>query len=430
MPILINSIDVRDIKTDKWRYNMTTDTLRASRPFADLIPANWAYPETGATRDLRLDFMRGFVIPLLFASHFEFFSLLMFIGWERLGMVSTAEIFVILSGIVVGMVYGKKVKRDGLAAAMPGLIQRSVDLYRISVVMILIVAAIRYIPWIDSTSITTFFDAPINQTYQLYPAKDANISEVISKALLLQIGPHQFQVIGMYVVMFMLITPLVFFMLTKQRVGLLLGISWVVYAIHYGAPFQSLRPTGAQFEYAFPIMAWQLIYVHGIVVGYYKQEVLAFFQTLWGKWLLVASILLSLGFLFFTWNHPLPHIPQWVSLGLISPETFNYWNNEYFMKSKLGVGRLLNAVVLFISMYALLTVCWQPINKALGWFLIPLGQASLYVFFIHVFLLLAIMNTPLPGYNDFWINTAVHAGLLALVWVMVKKEFLFRWIPH
>lgn len=430
MPILINSIDVRDIKTDKWRYNMTTDTLRAPRPFADLIPASWAYPETGATRDLRLDFMRGFVIPLLFASHFEFFSLLMFIGWERLGMVSTAEIFVILSGIVVGMVYGKKVKRDGLAAAMPGLIQRSVDLYRISVVMILIVAAIRYIPWIDSTSITTFFDAPINQTYQLYPAKDANLSEVISKALLLQIGPHQFQVIGMYVVMFMLITPLVFFMLTKQRVGLLLGISWVVYAIHYGAPFQSLRPTGAQFEYAFPIMAWQLIYVHGIVAGYYKQEVLAFFQTLWGKWLLVASILLSLGFLFFTWNHPLPHIPQWVSLGLISPETFNYWNNEYFMKSKLGVGRLLNAVVLFISMYALLTVCWQPINKALGWFLIPLGQASLYVFFIHVFLLLAIMNTPLPGYNDFWINTAVHAGLLALVWVMVKKEFLFRWIPH
>ncbi|UJS23726.1 OpgC domain-containing protein [Thiothrix winogradskyi] len=409
---------------------MTTDTLRASRTFSDWIPASWAYPETGATRDLRFDYMRGFVIPLLFATHFDFFSLLMFVGWERIGIVSTAEIFVILSGVVVGMVYGKKVKRDGLPATMPGLIQRSVDLYRISVVMILLVAAIRYVPWIDSTVITTFFDAPNNQTYQLYPPLDGSLSTLISKALLLQIGPHQFQVIGMYVVMFILITPLVFFMLSKQRVWLLLGISWVVYAIHYGAPFQSLRPTGAQFEYAFPIMAWQLIYVHGIVVGYYKQEVVAFFRTVWGKWLIVASVLLSLGFMFLTWNHPLPHIPQWITLNMIPAETFHYLNNEYFSKSKIGIGRLLNVVVLFISIYALLTLCWQPLNRALGWFFIPLGQASLYVFFIHVFLLLAIMNTPLPGYKDFWINTALHIGLLAVVWVMVKKEFLFRWIPH
>ncbi|MGB5599548.1 MAG: OpgC domain-containing protein, partial [Thiothrix litoralis] len=101
---------------------MTTDTLRASRSFSELIPSSWAYPDTGATRDLRLDLMRGFVIPLLFASHFEYFSALMFIGWDRIGVVSTAEIFVTLSGIVVGMVYGKKMKRDGLSAVMPGLI--------------------------------------------------------------------------------------------------------------------------------------------------------------------------------------------------------------------------------------------------------------------------------------------------------------------
>lgn len=405
-------------------------TTTRFRSLTELIPTHWAYSETGATRDLRLDLMRGFVIPLLFASHFDFFSMLMLIGWERLGVVSTAEIFVILSGIVVGMVYGKKVKREGLSAVMPGLINRSVDLYRISVIMILTVAALRYLPWLDTTAITTFHDTISNQTYQLYPDTSAKLSEIISKALLLQIGPHQFQVIGLYVVMFILITPFVFFMLTKQRVELLLGLSWMIYAIYYGGSHQDLRLTGAQFEYAFPIMAWQLIYVHGMVVGYYKQEVFAFFQTVLGKRLVFLSLLLFLGFLFFTWNHPLPHIPQWISLNLLAPETFHYLNNEYFSKSQLGLGRLLNVVVLFISMYALLTVCWQPINKALGWFLIPLGQASLYIFFIHIFLLLAIMNTPLPAYNDFWVNTAIHVSLLALVWVMVKKEFLFRWIPH
>ena len=201
---------------------MITASLSTPRPLPKAFPAEWAYPETSATRDLRLDFMRGFVIPLLFASHFEYVSLLMFIGWERVGMVSTAEIFVMLSGIVVGMVYGKKVKQAGLAAAMPGLLKRSVDLYRISVIMILIVAAIRYIPWIDSKIITTFYDFAVNQTYQLYPPLDANISEVLSKALLLQIGPHQFQIIGMYVVMFIVFTPCIFFMITKNRVPLLL----------------------------------------------------------------------------------------------------------------------------------------------------------------------------------------------------------------
>ncbi|OQX00792.1 MAG: hypothetical protein BWK73_47660 [Thiothrix lacustris] len=409
---------------------MTTASLRASRSFSDLIPVSWAYPDTGATRDLRLDLMRGFVIPLLFASHFDYFSLLMFIGWERIGVVSTAEIFVILSGIVVGMVYGKKVKRDGLAAAIPGLIQRSVDLYRISVVMILMVAAIRFIPWIDSTIITTFHDPYGGQTYQLYPAMDANLSTLISKALLLQIGPHQFQIIGMYVVMFILFTPVVFFMISKQKVGLLLGLSWILYAIHYGTPFQSLRPTGAQFEYAFPILAWQLIYVHGVVAGYYKQELVAFFSTDWGKRLVYGCIALSAGFIWLTLNHPLWQFPEWAKLHVIPKDTFLYLYEEYFPKSKLGIGRLINAVVLFIAIYALMTRCWQPLHRAFGWFFIPLGQASLYVFFIHIFLLLAIANTPLPGYDNFWINTALHTGLLALVWVMVKKEFLFKWIPH
>ena len=190
---------------------MLRQALSVAHPLFNYLPTGWTYPETGATRDLRLDFMRGFVIPLLFASHFDYFSLLMFIGWERVGLISTAEIFVILSGIVVGMVYGKKVKNEGLSAAMPHLIQRSVDLYRISVVVILIIAALRYVPWIDSSILTTFYDAPANQTYSLYPPLDAGISEVISQALLLRIGPHQFQIIGMYVVMFMLFTPLVFF---------------------------------------------------------------------------------------------------------------------------------------------------------------------------------------------------------------------------
>jgi hypothetical protein len=81
-------------------------------------------------------------------------------------------------------------------------------------------------------------------------------------------------------------------------------------------------------------------------------------------------------------------------------------------------------------MYAILTRFWVPINKALGWFFIPLGQASLYVFFVHIFFLLILANTPLPAMNDFWINTAIHAGLLFTAWAMVRTRFLFKIIPN
>lgn len=390
----------------------------------------WAYPDTGATRDLRLDLMRGLVVPLLFASHFDFFSALMFVGWERFGAVSTAEIYVILAGIVVGMVYGKRVKRDGIGPAIPKIMDRAIDLYRASIVMILIVAAIRYVPWIDSTIITTFHSPFTGKTFQLYPPMDAGFAKTISQALLLRIGPHQFQIVGMYVVMFVIFTPISFYMLSKGRWKMLLTISLILYLISSGAN-ETMRPLGAQYEWAFPTLTWQLIYVYAIAVGYHKQSIWSFFQTQIGTRLVYASIACTIVLLFFSWNNPLPQFAgTWGQFTVIPPDTFHYIYDNYFKKNELGIGRLFNAVVLFITAYAILTRFWQPINKALGWFLIPLGQASLYVFFVHVFLLLAVHNTSLLEANNFWVNTLLHIVILAVTWIMVKTEFLFRWIPR
>lgn len=395
----------------------------------------WAYVDTGATRDLRLDFMRGIVIPLLFASHFEYFSALMYVGWERIGVVSTAEIFVILAGVVVGMVFGKRLRNDGLGAVMPALLDRSVKLYMTNVVLILIIAGMRFIPELDSTIITTYHSPYSGKTYPLFPSMESGIFNLLHQTLLLRIGPHQFQIVGMYVVMFVLVTPFVFFMLSRQRVVVLLGLSWVIYLINFGAPESNpgspaYRPTHAQFEYAFPIYAWQLIYVHGIVAGYFKKQIIEFFTSKkLGKALLYLSFILTAAFIVLTWHNPLDEFKS-VKLTWLSTDTFHWLNGNYFQKYKLGPGRLINVAVLLITMYAVLTRFWLPISKALGWFFIPLGQASLYVFYVHIFFLLILANTPLPEMNDFWINTAIHAGLLLTSWAMVRTRFLFNVIPN
>jgi OpgC protein len=399
-----------------------------------LLKTDWAYPEDGATRDLRLDFMRGFVIPLLIVGHFNYFSLFMYIGWERMGVVSTAEIFVTLAGIVVGMVYGKKLQKDGFDACLTALLNRAAQLYRTNVFIILTVGLLRYLPFINTTEVTTFRDPYLNIVYQLYPPLSAEFS-LLSTTLMLRCGPHQFQIIGLYVVLFALVTPLVFWMLEKKQAKLLLGISWVLYWINFGMPESQpgtaeIRWTGAQFEYAFPLIAWQLVYVHGIVVGYYKKELVAFFKGSYGKMLIYAAFFISFCFFLFTLNNPVKEFADWTKLSFIPSETFQHLYFSYFQKYKFGPGRLLNLATLLISIYVLLTLYWKPINRALGWFFIPLGQASLYVFFIHIFLLLLVSNTPFPGYHNFWVNTAIHFVILSLIWMMVKAQFLFRWIPR
>jgi hypothetical protein len=401
----------------------------------NMAPTTWAYPIADATRDLRLDFMRGFVIPLLIVAHFDYFSLFMYIGWERIGVVSTAEIFVMLSGIVIGMVYGKKLKKDGFGACFSTLLSRASQLYRVNVFIILAIGLLRYVPFLDTTAVVSFHDPYRGIDYPLYPSLNDGFFRLLSQALLLRCGPHQFQIIGLYVALFVLVTPLAFLMIEKKQTKLLLGLSWVLYWINFGTPDSQpataeIRLTGAQFEYAFPLIAWQLIYVHGLVAGYYKKELFAFFSSMQGKLLIYFSIVMSLIFIIFTMNHPIDEFPDWSKFSFISPETFNNLYFNYFQKYKLGPGRLFNAVVLFITIYALLTRFWYPFERAFGWFLIPLGQASLYVFFIHVFILLLVSNTPLPGYHNFWINTGIHASVYALIWIMVTKRFLFRWIPQ
>lgn len=82
-----------------------------------------------------------------------------------------------------------------------------------------------------------------------------------------------------------------------------------------------------------------------------------------------------------------------------------------------------------VTAYAVLTAYWKPVEKAIGWLLIPLGQATLYVFIIHVLLIAVVANIPLLQEGHIWLNTAAYAAIIALLWVMIRKRFLFGIIP-
>ena len=91
------------------------------------IPAQsrLAYCHIDGSRDLRLDFLRGLIMLVVITVHMEYFSLFSMIAWGRIGYVSSAEGFVALSGIVLGIVYKKRIVREGFKNSALKLWKRS-----------------------------------------------------------------------------------------------------------------------------------------------------------------------------------------------------------------------------------------------------------------------------------------------------------------
>ncbi|MEJ2609729.1 MAG: OpgC domain-containing protein [Candidatus Thiodiazotropha sp.] len=385
-----------------------------------------AYPALN-NRDLRLDFMRGLIMIYLVVVHMEFYSFFSLLAWERLGIVSSAEGFVLLSGIVVGLVYGNRAKTEGLLPTAKKLWQRAFKLYRVNLFVILSIPILGLLPFIDIYDVSHWW-VPVtrSEVYYLYPASTAPWWMWIWQAVMLQIGPHQFQIIGLYVV-FLSLAPMAIQALIRGYAGRLLLISWALYIANL---FLSLRITPARFELGFPLLTWQLLFFNGLVIGFYREQVLGWLVAEKNRWVGWLAAILCLGFILLSFSAQHHIFWPWETGSLISGETYQYLRRYWFGKTSLGPGRLLNNAALFITMYILLTHYWVVFNKALGWLLIPLGQASLYVFTLHVYVILLVSNLPIPLQDNFIWGTIVHGSAITLIWLMVKNRILFNWIPR
>ncbi len=379
-------------------------------------------------RDLRVDFIRGFVMLILISVHINMTSVYNYVAWERFGVVTGAEGFVLLSGLILGLLSRMRMDQEGFAATANKQFNRAFMLYRTSLFVILSVLIINFIPFIDAKEAMTFTTYS-GKVYNLYPdlslfSKYHDI--IIAKFFMLKYGPHQFQILGLYVILLMF-SPFILWLLRKKRVGLVLALSWIIY---FGNNGFHVRPTGAQFEYAFPVLTWQILFVHGLVIGYYRNEIWNFFHSKKGAITFFTIFLLFLGFLFFTYNNPLDKIPEYLKLHFIDPVTFKSIYQDFFPKNTLGIGRLINDFTVLVVSYAMLSYLWKPINKLFGWFFIPIGQASLYVFILHVYACIVIANITWFGGDDIWVNSLGHTLVFVWMWLMVKYKVLFNIIPR
>jgi hypothetical protein len=396
--------------------------------------AGWAYGDP-SPRDSRVDFLRGLAIVFVVVNHVGMTSLFQLFTQEAVGFVSGAELFVLFSGLVLGMVFGPRVK-DNFGDVVDHATKRAGKLYATALTVLIGVFLVSLVPAINADTLTSFVDqgtgaagrGGAGRSYDLYAGMDSLLHfpvapEVIPGILLLQFGPWQFNVMGLYVIL-LLASPLVLWALLRGKVLWVLAVTTALYAA--GAVFR-IRLLPSEFEDSFPLLVWQVLFIVGMVAGYHRRQIIGWLSA--HPFVVVVCTVLAAALEFLAWGNPYLANSFDVRVAILPDTSYRALYDAYFGRTYLGVGRLLNVLVLVVAAYALLTAYWKPVHRALGWFLIPLGRATLYVFIIHVALIAVIANIPVLQEGRVLFNTAAYAVILALLWGMVRTRFLFRIIP-
>jgi hypothetical protein len=322
-------------------------------------------------------------------------------------LVSAAEGFVFISGLLMGIVYGGRIVKRNLRDGLEGVLRRVGRLHMTVAAMTLAFVAIYF-----------FTDWPL--WYERQGGLGVtNPMQAVAGALTLHYSFNGTDVLVIYVQM-IIASPLILYMLYSGRTAVVLAGSWLIWLV-----FQAF-PTESEFLWTvhnsiFPFSTWQALFNTGIVLGYHRRHWPRLSAVLgWPP--LVAVLALTMPVL---WGlSDLNNAGQINSLALpwLTQDSFAH----LFGKSNLGLGRLLSFCVVGVLAQQIVTRAWLPLSRALGWLLLPLGRGALLAYGAHLFLL-----GPYQGlfsaylYGDQYsptVATAIHVALLAPVYLLVISQ--------
>jgi hypothetical protein len=359
----------------------------------------WSY--TGGRRDLRLDCLRGFAVLAMVVDHIggERSWLYALTGGDRF-FVSVAEVFVFLSGLLMGSIYAGVIARHGLGAGLMKCLQRSAYLYLLTLILTLLYAALSLqwnlwavpVPWPD-------FILSVATLHRAFPMTD---------------------ILLLYTLLVFAAVP-VFVLLTQGHTRVVLAGSWGLWALWQFAPQHAQFPWAIAGPGTFPFSAWQVLFMTALTIGYHRQRLERYVTRLSLRVVLgISGACVASAIVLYTLNL----VPRWLdNAGLM------YW---LFSKSDLGPGRLLVFASFFGFGLTLLTVAWVPLSRALNWLLLPLGQRALTAYTLHLFVVACMLKvhpwvaaTALTPEAQ---NTLLQSAGVLAIWTMVRLQpVLLQW---
>lgn len=214
-----------------------------------------------------LDGMRGYFLVFMMLNHLTFAGgyLLVKINHGELGYVQDAQGFVFLSGLLVGMVYARRMIKEGYAAGARKIRKRAFEIYRYAAACLLAVMAFGFV----LSASATYWEPWL---WDL-----ANHDPLYALAsLLLLYQPTYMDILPQYIVYMLVSPPLIWLCVTGRWmwVAALSAAVWITVQLGLHFPLASgMRAAldwvheGEMFRTAFNVLAWQVVFMSGLVLG-------------------------------------------------------------------------------------------------------------------------------------------------------------------
>lgn len=366
-------------------------------------------------RILTFDLLRGYFMVSIILNHLQWYPNGMdWVAARGSLFVSAAEGFFFISGIVLGIVRGRKLIHAPFKKAATLLVNRGVLLYVTSIILMLFFT---FTGWL-------FIDNP-----GLKPGirpTDESIWSILAGALSMQYIYGWADFLRLYSI-FLIASPLALLLLRKNRwVSLMVGslIIWALFPL-------ARNMSGGSGELQM-VLSWQFIFFAGMTIGFYWDILTEKWQKLSQKVrrsilipiLTVAAVTLTANLVIFTMS--VLSLP-----GAEIARDFRSDLSPYFSKFALSPARLILFGLWFTLGFYLFHKFEAPIKKLFGWILLPFGQNSLYVYILHAVLLFFghLILAPSASKNIL-LNAGASLLVIGLIYLAVRTKFLFKIIPR
>jgi hypothetical protein len=360
-----------------------------------------------AERDLRLDLMRGIGQWMVFLDHIPY-DIVSWLTLRNYGFSDAAEFFVFISGYTAGFVYGPAMAHGQVLAATKRLLKRAWQLYVAHIFLFLFLVA-------QISRAARRFDNPMyGNEYNIFLFLE-HPDVMIGQALALKFKPVDLDVLPLYIVL-VLALPAILWGLIKLPRWTLLG-SAVLYVL--ARVFDWNLPSFPGGNWYFNPFAWQLLFVFGVWCGLNRAaEIAAFLRSRTVLILAVAWIVFSF-LIVMTWHVPLLEslIPKSL-IRVIYP----------IDKSDLDMFRLIHFLALAVVFVRYVPRDWPALRSKLLRPLILVGQNSLPMFCLGVFLSFAAhwflvqIEGDIPA--QILVSVAGMATMVAVAWLLNRFKAL------
>lgn len=362
-------------------------------------------------RILTLDLLRGYFLLDMILTHLNYWpNGLDWVGARAQLFVSGAEGFFLISGIVLGIVRGRKLIDQPLRVPSRLLLKRSLQLYITYIISILFCT---FVGWLVITNPGLKFGIADPST---------PIPTLIWKTLTFQYIYGWADYLRLYVI-FLLLSPIAIWLMRKHKWWIVLLVSAFFWAI---VP----RPDYPDNVGVQPFH-WGILFFGGLIIGFHWDDLHRFWLkiSLKVRKTIIASIVtvtvcavLFNVFLAFGGNFS-DGIYQFVA-------PIRSWLSTPFDKENLPLPRLLYALFCFISGFWLFNKFEPFVMKYAGWLLLHFGTNSLYVYTVQAFLVFFAGLILPSGSKNLILGIVLTYGTLALIWLMIRYKVLFKVIPR